>query len=71
MMEHLHATASATAAPTDSDLHLTLEELGMMETLVALAEDNKRKWEGQLSTQWNISVCCCDHGTGVFTPSQP
>lgn len=45
MMEHLHSTASATSAPTENDLQLTLEELGMMETLVALAEDNKRKWE--------------------------
>ena len=67
MMEHLHATASATTAPTDSDLQLTLEELGMMETLVALAEDNKRKWDGQLSTQWNLSVCC-DHGTVFLRP---
>ncbi|XP_076463435.1 HEAT repeat-containing protein 5B-like isoform X2 [Babylonia areolata] len=42
MMEHLHATAGSASPPSDNDLQLTLEELGMMETLVALAEDNKR-----------------------------
>ncbi|KAL8611166.1 hypothetical protein ACOMHN_064456 [Nucella lapillus] len=42
VMEHLHATAATTSPPSDPDLHLTLEELTLMETLVALVEDNKR-----------------------------
>ncbi|KAK7506949.1 hypothetical protein BaRGS_00001800 [Batillaria attramentaria] len=42
MIEHLHTTMASKTPPSDADLTLTLEELCMMETLVALAEDNKR-----------------------------
>ncbi|KAK7105011.1 hypothetical protein V1264_019636 [Littorina saxatilis] len=42
MMEHLHAAATSTTPPGDQGMRLLLEEVAMMETLVALAEDNKR-----------------------------
>lgn len=42
MIEHLHATVASSTPPSDTDLTLTIEELVLMETLVALAEDNKR-----------------------------
>lgn len=44
MIEHLHASAALTTLTSDLDVNLLLEELCMMETLVALAEDNKRNY---------------------------
>ncbi|PVD26321.1 hypothetical protein C0Q70_13992 [Pomacea canaliculata] len=42
MIEHLYATAASISTLSDMDLSICLEELCMMETLVALAEENKR-----------------------------